>query len=103
MAPPVAGKISRIEERHHDQSYLIMARRLQKQSPEHRKSILYSSPGEDGLCSSENKHNTQTAPRPKLFISENRLHKKKATAPKTVLSSSPDEDVSVALKLSMVK
>jgi hypothetical protein len=37
------------------------------------KSVLSSSPGEGGFCSSETKHDRRTAPRPKLFVSVRRL------------------------------
>jgi hypothetical protein len=39
------------------------------------KYVLSSSPGEDGSCSSETKHDGRTTPRPKLFVLQRRLQK----------------------------
>jgi hypothetical protein len=38
-----------------------------------RKSAPGSSPDEGDSCSSETKHNTRMAPRPKMFVSKRRL------------------------------
>jgi hypothetical protein len=46
-------------------------------NPKTRKPVLGSSCGEDGLCSSETKHNRKTAPRRELFISGCRLQKQR--------------------------
>jgi hypothetical protein len=42
-----------------------------------RKSVLSSSPGEGGSCSSETKHDRRTAPRPELFVSARRLQEQR--------------------------
>jgi hypothetical protein len=44
-----------------------------------RKSVLSSSPGEGGSCSSETKRGRRTAPRPKLFVSGTRLQERRQT------------------------
>jgi hypothetical protein len=58
-----------------------------------RKSIMSSISGEGSSCSSENKNDRRTAPRPKLFVSERRLQKQRPWLWKAVLGSSPNEDV----------
>jgi hypothetical protein len=58
-----------------------------------RKSVLSSSPGEGGSCSSESKHNRRTAPRPKFFVSKRRLQKQRLQPRKVALGSCHGEDV----------
>jgi hypothetical protein len=58
---------------------LVLAR------PQHKKSALGSSPGEDGFCSSETKHDRRTVPRPKLFVSVRRLREQRLQLGKSVL------------------
>jgi hypothetical protein len=57
-----------------------------------RKIVLSSSPGEDGSCSSETKHNRRTASRSKLFVSKKRLQQQRSHPRIIVLGSSPGED-----------
>jgi hypothetical protein len=68
-----------------------------------RKSVLSSSPSEGGSCTSEIKHDRRTAPRPKLFVSKRRLQEQRPQPQKSVLGSSPGENVFVAWKLSTIE
>jgi hypothetical protein len=56
-------------------SVFLQARERTYEGQNPIKSVLSSIPGESGSCSSENKHNIRTAPRPKLFVSNRRLQK----------------------------
>jgi hypothetical protein len=58
------------------------------------KGVLSSSPGEGCSYSSEIKHDSRTAPRPKLSVSKRRLQKLRPELRKPVLCSSPGEHVS---------
>jgi hypothetical protein len=58
-----------------------------------RKSVLSSSPGEGGPCSSETKHDRRTAPWTKLFVSKRRLLKQRPQPRKPVWGSTPGEDL----------
>jgi hypothetical protein len=63
---------------------------LESQNP--GKTVLGSSPDEDGFCSSETKHDRRTAPRLKLFASARTLHKQRPQPQETPQGSSTDED-----------
>jgi hypothetical protein len=54
--------------------------------------VLCSSPGEDGLYSSETKSGRRTAPKPKLFVTNRILQEQRPQLRKTILSWSPDGD-----------
>jgi hypothetical protein len=54
---------------------VVSVKRLQEQCPQPWKSALASSPGEDDLCSSENKKHRRRAQRTKLFVSVRILQK----------------------------
>jgi hypothetical protein len=68
-----------VEERRQDQSCVIRRGDCGKKRPQPQKSVLVSSPGEDGFFSSEAKYDRRTAPRPELFVSVGRLQKTKET------------------------
>jgi hypothetical protein len=51
----------------------VSASRLQEQRPQHRKTVMGSSPDEDDFYSSETKHDRRTALRQNLFVSARRL------------------------------
>jgi hypothetical protein len=61
----VARKLSTTEKRSQDRSYLFQRRDYNKAAT--RRSVLGSSPNEDGFCSSEAKYDTKIVPRSKLF------------------------------------
>jgi hypothetical protein len=61
----------------------------------HRKSVLSSSLGEGGSCSSETKNDRRTAAWLKLFVSKRRLQEQRPQYRETVLGSSLGDDLSV--------
>jgi hypothetical protein len=75
VAVTVPRKISTIEE-------LVSKRRLQKQRPQSRETVLGLCPGKGGSWSSETNHDMRTALRPALFISKWSLHKQRPQSPK---------------------
>jgi hypothetical protein len=84
-ACPIARKLSTIEERRQDPSCL--SRRGDYRNKVHNPQTLLSLiPSEEGFCNSETKHNRRPAPRPKLFVSPERLRRPQPR--KSVLSSS---------------
>jgi hypothetical protein len=70
---PAARKLCKIDERRQRPKLYVSKRRLQKQRPQPRKTVLGSSPDEDIFCSSETKHDRRTAPRQNLFVSARKL------------------------------
>jgi hypothetical protein len=85
VAVTVPRKISTIEE-------LVSKRRLQKQRPQSRETVMGLCPGKGGSWSSETNHDMRTALRPALFISKWSLHKQRPQSPKTILCSCAGED-----------
>jgi hypothetical protein len=61
------------------------------------KTVLRSNLGEGGFCSWESKHDSRTAPRPKLFVSARRLQEQKSQPRKCVLGSSTGKDSFVCI------
>jgi hypothetical protein len=55
-----------------------------------QESGLSSIPGQDGSSSSETKHDRETAPKPKLFVSARRLQEQRRQPRKTALGSISD-------------
>lgn len=78
-ADPVARKLSKMEERHQDHSSLFRWNTETKATP--TKTVLGSSAGKDGFCSSETKHDTSTVLRLRMFLQQgdykNKWHIKK--------------------------
>jgi hypothetical protein len=70
---PVARKLSTIEKCLQEQSCLFRRGYYRNKSHKPEKTVLNSSPSEDGFFTSETKHNKRTTPRPKLFVSAGRL------------------------------
>jgi hypothetical protein len=88
----VARKQSTTEKRHQTPMTFALKRRLQEQNPQLRKTILDSSPGEDGSCLPKTKHEGRTAPRLNTFVSGRRLQEQRPQSRESVLDSSPSED-----------
>jgi hypothetical protein len=63
-----------------------------------RASVLRSSPGEGGFSSSETKHDKTMASGPKLFPSPRKLKEQRPQPRKSVLASSPYENVFCTLE-----
>jgi hypothetical protein len=87
----VARKLSAVKERREDQSCLFRWGYGNK-GHSSEKSVLGSSSGEDGFCSSEIKHDRRTAPSPRLFVSAMRLQGKRPQPQRIILGTSPGED-----------
>jgi hypothetical protein len=61
--------------------------------------VLGSSPGENGLCSAETKHDRRMVRRPKLFVSVRRDYRNRGNKHEnTVLCSSPGKAVFCTLE-----
>jgi hypothetical protein len=88
----VARKLSTIEERRQYQIRFFRRGYYGNRSHNHEKSVLGSSPSEDGLCRSETKHDKITGPRPNLFVSARILQEQRPQPRKSVLGLSPGED-----------
>jgi hypothetical protein len=92
----VAQELSTIEERLEEQSCLFQTGSYSNKSHNSKKLFWVSIPNVI-FCGLESKHYRRTVPRQMLLVSDRKLEEQRSQCYKSVLGSSPDEYITVAV------